>query len=52
MIKQAVNASVNALDRAVSHADFDQFTLATQSGDFQEGVASFLERRPPHYTGA
>lgn len=52
MIKQAVNASVNALDRAVSHADFDQFTLATQSGDFEEGVKSFLERRPPRYTGA
>jgi len=52
MIKQAINASVFALDRAVSHADFDQFALAASSGDFAEGVQAFLERRPPRYTGA
>jgi len=52
MIKQAVDASVFALDRAASHADFDQFALAAGSGDFAEGTRSFLERRPPRYTGA
>ena len=52
MIKQAINASAFALDRAVSHADFDQFALAASSGDFEEGTRSFLERRPPRYTGA
>ena len=52
MIKQAINASAFALDRAVSHADFDQFALAAGSGDFEEGTRSFLERRPPRYTGA
>jgi enoyl-CoA hydratase len=52
MIKQAVNASATALDRAASHADFDQFALAALSGDFEEGVRSFLEGRPPRYTGA
>ena len=24
--------------------------LASQSGDFREGVAAFLEKRPPKYT--
>lgn len=51
MIKQAVNASAHALDRATSHADFDQFALAAASEDYQEGVRSFLERRPPSYRG-
>jgi enoyl-CoA hydratase/carnithine racemase len=51
MIKQAVDAAVSALDRAVSHADYDQFSLATRTGDFAEGMASFAERRPPKYTG-
>ncbi len=52
MIKQAVDAAVGALDRSTSHADFDQFALAAQSGDYAEGVKSFHERRPPKYTGA
>jgi enoyl-CoA hydratase/carnithine racemase len=52
MIKQAVNASAFALDRATSQADFDQFALAVSAGDFEEGVRAFLEKRPARYTGA
>lgn len=52
MIKQSINASAFALDRAISHADFDQFALAALSGDYAEGVQSFLEKRPPNYSGA
>lgn len=52
MIKQAVDATVSALDHATSHADFDQFALAAQSDDFAEGNRSFMERRPPRYTGS
>jgi enoyl-CoA hydratase/carnithine racemase len=28
-----------------------EMALAAQSEDFREGVASFLEKRPPHFTG-
>lgn len=52
MIKQSINAAAFALDRAISHADFDQFALAASSGDYDEGVRSFLEQRPPRYTGS
>jgi enoyl-CoA hydratase/carnithine racemase len=52
MIKQSINATSAALDRATSYADFDQFALAAASGDYAEGVKSFLEKRPPRYTGA
>lgn len=52
MIKQAIDASVFALDRTASHADFDQFALAAASEDYAEGVRSFLEKRPPRYSGA
>ena len=52
MIKQSINANAHALDRAISHSDFDQFMLATGSGDYAEGVKSFFEKRPPNYTGA
>lgn len=31
--------------------DRDQFLLAQRSGDFGEGVTSFLDERPPRITG-
>src|SRR5215472_11499927 len=51
MGKEGINAASAALHHAVSTLDRDQFLLAAQSLDFREGVTSFLERRPPHYTG-
>ena len=51
MCKQDVNAAAHALNHAVSHMDFDQFMLAQSSEDYAEGVQSFLEKRPPRYTG-
>lgn len=50
--EDATLTAVILTDRAVSHADFDQFGLAVASGDYAEGVSSFLEKRPPRYTGA
>jgi enoyl-CoA hydratase len=52
MAKEGINAASAALHHSVSALDRDQFLLAAQSSDFREGVASFLERRSPHYTGS
>lgn len=52
MIKQAINASAFALDRAVSHADFDQYALAATGEDFAEAGRAFFEKRNPRYTGS
>lgn len=51
MLKQQVNAVATALDRAASHADYEQFMLAASSGDFREGMRAFTENRPPRYRG-
>jgi enoyl-CoA hydratase/carnithine racemase len=52
MCKQDINAYANALAQVASHADYDQFALTQESGDFEEGIRAFLEKRPAKYTGA
>ncbi|MCW9034770.1 MAG: enoyl-CoA hydratase/isomerase family protein [Rhodospirillales bacterium] len=52
MCKQGVNAAANALNYTASHMDMDQFALAQSSGDFEEGVQAFFEKRKPNYTGS
>jgi len=51
MCKQGIDAAAKALNQAVSSLDRDQFLLAQRSEDFGEGIASFLEKRPPRYSG-
>ena len=52
MIKELIDANAHALGRATAAIDRDQFMLSQGSGDFEEGVRSFLERRPATFTGA
>jgi len=51
IIKRSINAYASALVDVASFADGDQFILMTKSGDFSEGVDSFLEKREPAFTG-
>lgn len=51
MCKSGINAYANALARATSVMDRDQYLLAQSSGDYAEGVNSFLEKRPAQFKG-
>jgi len=51
MCKEGINLAVAALNHGVSAMDRDQFVLAQASDDFQEGVRSFLEKRPAAFRG-
>lgn len=52
MIKELIDANAHALGRATAAIDRDQFILSQESGDFEEGVRSFMEKRPARFTGA
>jgi enoyl-CoA hydratase/carnithine racemase len=51
MTKEAINAGVNALHRAASVMDRDQWMLTSETSDFREGAAAFLQKRPPKFGG-
>ena len=51
MTKEAINAGVNALHRAASAMDRDQWMLTAETRDFREGAAAFLQKRPPTFRG-
>jgi enoyl-CoA hydratase/carnithine racemase len=50
LTKEALNHAIDAqgLEAAIAMEDRNQI-LASSDGDFQEGVAAFLEKRPPNY---
>jgi enoyl-CoA hydratase len=51
MTKLTVNRLAHALDDLASHMDVDQFALASLTEDHKEGVAAFLGRRKPRFSG-
>lgn len=51
MCKEGINLAASALNHGLSAMDRDQFVLAQSSGDFEEGVRSFLEKRPATFRG-
>jgi 2-(1,2-epoxy-1,2-dihydrophenyl)acetyl-CoA isomerase len=51
LIKEALNRSPeNALDAQLD-LERDLQREAARTADFREGVAAFLEKRPPNFTG-
>ena len=51
MIKQGCDLAAKALNVTASALDRDQYLLAAASEDYREGVVSFLQGRPPEWTG-
>jgi 2-(1,2-epoxy-1,2-dihydrophenyl)acetyl-CoA isomerase len=52
LIKEALNASfVNSLDQQLD-LERDLQRTAADTNDFREGVAAFLDKRPPSFTGS
>lgn len=51
MTKEAINAAANANHHASTFMDRDQFLLTYGTEDFKEGVAAWLDKRPPLFSG-
>jgi len=51
MTKLTVNRLAHALDDLAGHMDIDQFALASLTEDHKEGVAAFLGKRKPRFSG-
>jgi enoyl-CoA hydratase len=53
LTKECLTASIDAgsLEQAIAMEDRNQ-VLCAQTSDFREGIAAFLEKRPPHYRDA
>ena len=51
LIKRAINASWDNSFNEQLDLERDLQTLAGRTDDYREGVAAFMEKRPPHFTG-
>jgi 2-(1,2-epoxy-1,2-dihydrophenyl)acetyl-CoA isomerase len=51
MTKRLIDYALNATLEQQLEREAELQTAATQTEDFKEGVAAFLEKRPPHFQG-
>jgi len=51
MTKEAITAATTAHHRAAANMDRDQWMLTSESNDFREGSAAFLQKRKPAFRG-
>jgi 2-(1,2-epoxy-1,2-dihydrophenyl)acetyl-CoA isomerase len=51
MTKRLIDHALNATLEEQLEREAQMQTAATQTADFREGVAAFLEKRPPEFRG-